>query len=40
MVQDHTKANGELSSLANAAQIPLPGELDTDQKDMRVILPL
>jgi putative membrane protein len=35
MVQDHTKANGELASLANAAQIPLPGELDPDQKDMR-----
>ena len=38
MVQDHTKANGELSSLANAAQIPLPGELDPDQKDMRAKL--
>ena len=38
MVQDHTKANGELASLANAAQIPLPGELDPDQKDMRAKL--
>jgi len=38
MVQDHTKANEELSSLANAAQIPLPGELDPDQKDMRAKL--
>jgi putative membrane protein len=38
MVQDHTRANGELSSLANAAQIRLPGELDPDQKDMRAKL--
>jgi putative membrane protein len=38
MVQDHTKANGELASLANAAQIPLPGELDPDHKDMRAKL--
>jgi len=38
MVQDHTKANGELASLANAAQIPLAGELDPDQKDMRAKL--
>jgi putative membrane protein len=38
MVQDHTKSNGELASLANAAQIPLPGELDPDQKDMRAKL--
>jgi putative membrane protein len=38
MVQDHTKANGELASLANAAQIPLPSELDGEQKDMRAKL--
>jgi putative membrane protein len=38
MVQDHTKANGELASLANAAQVPLPRELDPDQKDMRTKL--
>jgi putative membrane protein len=38
MVQDHTKANGELTNLANAAQIPLPGELDPDHKDMRAKL--
>jgi putative membrane protein len=38
MVQDHTKANGELASLANAAQVPLPGELDPDQKEMRAKL--
>jgi putative membrane protein len=38
MVQDHTKANAELASLANAAQIPLPGEMDPDQKDMRTKL--
>jgi putative membrane protein len=38
MVENHTKANAELATLANAAQIPLPGELDTDQKDMRAKL--
>src|SRR3954453_13585946 len=38
MVQDHTKANGDLANLANAAQIPLPGELDLDHKDMRAKL--
>jgi putative membrane protein len=38
MVQDHTKANGELASLANAAHIPLPGELDPDHKEMRASL--
>jgi putative membrane protein len=38
MVQDHTKANAELASVASAAQIPLPGELNPDQKDMRAKL--
>jgi putative membrane protein len=38
MVQDHTKANGELANLASAAQLPLVGELDPDQKDMRAKL--
>jgi putative membrane protein len=38
MVQDHGKANEELANVANSAQIPLPGDLDPDQKDLRAKL--
>jgi putative membrane protein len=35
MVADHTKANSELERLAKAAQIPLPSELNPEDKRMR-----
>jgi putative membrane protein len=38
MVQDHAKANDRLSSLAKAANIPLPGDLDPDHRTMRADL--
>jgi predicted outer membrane protein len=38
MVADHTKANRELERLAKAAQIPLPSELNPEDKSMRSTL--
>jgi putative membrane protein len=35
MVEDHTKANDELAALAKQAGIPLPGELNPDDRAMR-----
>jgi putative membrane protein len=35
MVEDHSKANDELKPLAEAAEIPLPDELDPEHQAMR-----
>jgi putative membrane protein len=35
MVEDHSKANGMLKPLAEAAEIPLPTELDPEHQAMR-----
>ncbi|MDW6021058.1 DUF4142 domain-containing protein [Mesorhizobium sp. BAC0120] len=38
MVQDHSKANDLLKSIAEKSKIPLPGELDADHQKMRADL--
>jgi putative membrane protein len=38
MVQDHSKANAQLASLAKQAGIPLPNELDAEHQAMRAEL--
>ena len=38
MVEDHSKANMQLGSLANSANIPLPSEPDPDHKALRADL--
>jgi putative membrane protein len=38
MVQEHTKANTQLASVAKQAGIPLPNDLDPDHKGMRAEL--
>ena len=35
MVQDHSKANDELAALAKQASIPLPGQLNPDDRTMK-----
>lgn len=35
MVQDHSKANDELAALAKLASIPLPGQLNPDDRAMK-----
>jgi len=38
MVQDHSKANDELASLAKQADIPLPAQLNSDDRALRAEL--